>query len=361
MILKPCSGGVVAIGPPVVEGRIVAAAAQGARGPDLAILVDGGDGGPRRRPDRRSPPPRPDYGSLGLANHGPMAAEALAHLGRRRRHRGLGGRLPAPPRPGARRGGAAPHRGGLARGARAGRPLSRVARPLRAGDGRPAPRPPSWASGPRAWCPAAVGAATHGLIRTGHAVRALAGGRHAAAAPRGRHRARVLGLELSGAARAAAPDRARGRRPTRWPTFPISPRTRRARCSSATGSPPWPTSPTSSNRRWPRSAGPAGAVDLLDQLASGGAARLPAQRGRRGRHRPAPFGHVAAGLRAPAARGWPRRTAPPRWATSGRPSAALHVAYDVDRSSPVPAERRPRPPRTWSTGPWPRATSTPSS
>ena len=80
MIRNPCSGGVVAIGPPVVKGRIVAAAAPGARARprhtgametealDDALTVFAATA--------------PTYGSLGLANHGPMAAEALAHLGR---------------------------------------------------------------------------------------------------------------------------------------------------------------------------------------------------------------------------------------------------------------------------------------
>ena len=41
MILMPCSGGVVAIGPPVVEGRIVAAAGQGAGAPAPPYWGDG--------------------------------------------------------------------------------------------------------------------------------------------------------------------------------------------------------------------------------------------------------------------------------------------------------------------------------
>jgi hypothetical protein len=115
----------------------------------------------------------PVYGSLGLANHGPMAAEALAHLGRedaiadwvehyRRRLE------PSPPP--------------------ADRPLSEEDWPQALGDEdrfaewltlferEVADRPPvavvgEWA--PRL-LPGAVGAATHGLIRTAHAVRSLA-------------------------------------------------------------------------------------------------------------------------------------------------------------------------------------------
>jgi hypothetical protein len=115
----------------------------------------------------------PSYGSLGLANHGPMAAEALAHLGRedaiadwaeqyRRRLE------PAPPP--------------------ADRPLSEEDWPDALGQEERFPdwlalferevadRPPvavvgEWA--PRL-LPGTIGAATHGLIRTAHAVRALA-------------------------------------------------------------------------------------------------------------------------------------------------------------------------------------------
>jgi hypothetical protein len=115
----------------------------------------------------------PSYGSLGLANHGPMAAEALAHLGRedaigpwveqyRRRLE------PAPPA--------------------ADRPLSEEDWPAALGyeerfpdwlalfEREVADRPPvavvgEWA--PRLF-PGTIGAAAHGLIRTAHAVRALA-------------------------------------------------------------------------------------------------------------------------------------------------------------------------------------------
>ncbi|HEY1650569.1 MAG TPA: hypothetical protein VGG09_01685 [Acidimicrobiales bacterium] len=115
----------------------------------------------------------PHYGSLGLANHGPMAAEALAHLGREdaiaawvERYRA---RLdPAPPA--------------------ADRPLSEEEWPAALGDDERFPewlalferevadRPPvavvgEWA--PRLM-PGTIGAAAHGLIRTAHGVRALA-------------------------------------------------------------------------------------------------------------------------------------------------------------------------------------------
>jgi hypothetical protein len=113
----------------------------------------------------------PNYGPLGLANHGPMAAEALAHLGR---HDAIPGwvaqyrtRLDVAPPP--------------------ARPLTEVEWPAALGR---ADRFPAWlalferemADRPAAavvgeWAPrllpGSVGAATHGLIRTGHALRGL--------------------------------------------------------------------------------------------------------------------------------------------------------------------------------------------
>ena len=115
----------------------------------------------------------PQYGSLGLANHGPMVAEALAHLGRDDAISGWVERY-------RRRLDVAP--------APATRPLTEEDWPAALGQADRFPewlalferevadRPPGavvgeWA--PRL-LPGAVGAATHGLIRTGHAVRALA-------------------------------------------------------------------------------------------------------------------------------------------------------------------------------------------
>ena len=114
----------------------------------------------------------PEYGSLGFANHGPMASEALAQLGRVEeipgwveRYRQRLGDAPAP----------------------AGRPLSEEEWPQALGQASAYPawlvlfereiadRPPvavvgEWA--PRL-LPGSVGAATHGLIRTAHGLRAL--------------------------------------------------------------------------------------------------------------------------------------------------------------------------------------------
>ena len=115
----------------------------------------------------------PQYGSLGLANHGPMVAEALAHLGRDDAIAGWVERY-------RRRLDVAP--------APASRPLTEEEWPAALGqverfphwlalfEREVADRPPAavvgeWA--PRL-LPGSVGAATHGLIRTGHAVRALA-------------------------------------------------------------------------------------------------------------------------------------------------------------------------------------------
>jgi hypothetical protein len=113
----------------------------------------------------------PAYGPLGLANHGPMAAEALAHLGR----------FDAIP------GWVAGYRGRLDGAPPPARPLTEAEWPEALGR---ADRFPAWlalfereiADRPLAavvgeWAPrllpGSVGAATHGLIRTGHALRGL--------------------------------------------------------------------------------------------------------------------------------------------------------------------------------------------
>jgi hypothetical protein len=114
----------------------------------------------------------PEYGSLGFANHGPMASEALAQLGREEaipdwveRYRSRLGDAPPP----------------------AARPLSEEEWPQALGqevtfpawlalfERELADRPPAavvgeWA--PRL-LPGTIGAATHGLIRTAHGLRAL--------------------------------------------------------------------------------------------------------------------------------------------------------------------------------------------
>jgi hypothetical protein len=113
----------------------------------------------------------PNYGSVGLANHGPMVAEALAHLGR---SDAIGGWV-------------AGYRTRLDEAPTPARPLSEEEWPAALGH---EDRFPEWlalfereiADRPVAavvgeWVPrllpGAVGSATHGLIRTGHALRGL--------------------------------------------------------------------------------------------------------------------------------------------------------------------------------------------
>jgi hypothetical protein len=113
----------------------------------------------------------PRFGSVGLANHGPMAAEALAHLGR----------------PDAIPGWVARYRRRLDDAPPPARPLTEEDWPAALGQ---ADRFPEWlalfereiADRPVAavageWVPrllpGSVGAATHGLIRTGHALRSF--------------------------------------------------------------------------------------------------------------------------------------------------------------------------------------------
>jgi hypothetical protein len=113
----------------------------------------------------------PKYGPLGLANHGPMAAEALAHLGR-------DDAIP---------GWVAHYRARLDVAPPPAKPLTEVEWPAALGE---ADRFPAWlalfereiADRPVAavvgeWAPrllpGSIGAATHGLIRTGHALRGL--------------------------------------------------------------------------------------------------------------------------------------------------------------------------------------------
>jgi len=113
----------------------------------------------------------PRYGQLGLANHGPMAAEALDRLGRADAIEGWVGR----------------YRPRLDDAAGPAAPLAEDAWPDALGDEARYPewlalfeheladRPPGAVVGewvPRL-VPGTVGAATHGLIRTAHALRAL--------------------------------------------------------------------------------------------------------------------------------------------------------------------------------------------
>ncbi len=114
----------------------------------------------------------PSYGPLGLANHGPMATEALARLGR---HDAIGEwtaryakRLDEAPPPARRPLAEAEWQDALGQGSRYPEWLALFEREV-------ADRPAAAVAGewaPRL-LPGTIGAATHGLIRTGHALRAL--------------------------------------------------------------------------------------------------------------------------------------------------------------------------------------------
>src|SRR5579871_522488 len=130
MIRNPCSGGVVAIAPPVRERRIVAVVAPGTGARVWPYWVRGVSP-PRRRAD-------------GLRYHGaPLRVarpgQPWAHGGRgtrpprpRGRHRGLGAALPRAARAGVPARRPTARRGGLARRPRRGGALRRMARPVRA-------------------------------------------------------------------------------------------------------------------------------------------------------------------------------------------------------------------------------------
>ena len=289
-----------------------------------------------------------------------MAAEALAHLGRedaiadwvehyRRRLE------PAPPpadRPlSEEEWPQRPRRGGRA---------SPNGSPCSSGRSPTARRSPWWASGRLASCRARSGPPRHGLIRTAHAVRALGGRRHAAASARAGERPGLLGLDIPGAARAAAADRQGGRaRRAGRPALPGRGRAR-ASCSSAT----W----------WCRSGDIAdefeqavaslgwsgGPVELLDALAWGGSLAYLRNADDGGAIGLLHSVTVPAGLRADPALAGRSRTATPPSVTCGRPwPRCMWPTTSIARAS-CPSGRR-CPPTRWSTGRWPRATSTPSS
>ena len=103
-----------------------------------------------------------------------------------------------------------------------------------------------------------------------------------------------------------------------------------------------------------------GAVDLLDQLATGGS--LAYLRNADGGGAIGLLHAVTSPLACELVLPWLAEE--DRDAALGyvwQAAAALHVAYDIDRLAPGSARMRPRPPTTWWSGPWPRVTSTPSS
>ncbi len=114
----------------------------------------------------------PNYGQLGLANHGPMATEAMAHLGRydaiAEWTARYAKRLDAAPPPARRPLAEAEWQEALGEELRYPEWLALFEREV--ADRPAAAVVAEWA--PRL-LPGTIGAATHGLIRTGHAVRSL--------------------------------------------------------------------------------------------------------------------------------------------------------------------------------------------
>jgi hypothetical protein len=279
----------------------------------------------------------PDYGPWRLANHGPMAVEALAQLGRPEA-------IPAwvayyrtrledapPPAP---------------------RPLSEEAWPAALGQ---ADRYPEWlalfereiADRPPAavvgeWAPrllpGAVGAATHGLIRTGHGLRALAA---QDTPPRRLEVAHALAYWASHYAELPGPPLLIGHQgvPEALADLPYLPEETPA--EGLIGARVAHVTDISDEfEQGVASLGPGGsAVDLLDELAAGGALAYL---------RNAEAGGIALlhSITAPLACELllPWLAGEDRDAALGyvwQAVAALHVAYDIDRHGPVPARSAP--------------------
>ncbi len=280
----------------------------------------------------------PQYGSLGLANHGPMVAEALAHLGRDEAIAGWVERY-------LRRLDEAP--------APADRPLTEEDWPAALGQ---APRFPEWlalferevADRPPAavvgeWAPrllpGSVGAATHGLIRTGHAVRALAA---ADTAPRRLELATGLAFWASSYRELPGPPLLIGHEgvPEALADLPYLPEDapRQVLISDMVAG---VTDIADEFEQAVASLGwTDGPVELLDELGAGGARAYLRNAGAGGAigllH--AITSPLAAELLLP----WLAEE--DRDAALGyvwQVVAALHVAYDIDRHSPVPARDVP--------------------
>ena len=213
-------------------------------------------GGARRRLDASSPPRRPITARRPGQSRARWRPRRWPTWGGHDAIAGLGGPVPArastTPR---RRHGPSPRRTGRRRSGRptaspSGWPSSSARWPT-------ARSPPWWGSGRRGCCPAPSGAATHGLIRTGHALRALGRGRHAAAPGRGCQRLGLLGCRATRSCRGRRSSSGTKACVGALADLPYLPEDAPSPCSSATGWPRWPTSPTSSSRRWRRSVGPA--------------------------------------------------------------------------------------------------------
>jgi len=279
----------------------------------------------------------PNYGAAGLANHGPMAAEALAHLGR---HDAIPGWV-------------AQYRARLDDAPPPARPLTEAEWPAALGR---ADRFPAWlalfereiADRPVAavigeWAPrllpGSAGAATHGLIRTGHALRGLG---DADTPPRRLEVANALAFWASSYQELPGPPLLIGQEGVAdaladLPYLPedaprpmlISDRV------AAVGDIADEFEQAVASLGWTGSA-----VDLLDQLATGGALAYL---------RNVDDGEVIGLLHAVTSPmacelllPWlPEEDRDAALGYVWQAAAALHVAYDIDRVAPVPTETPP--------------------
>ena len=299
----------------------------------------------------------PDYGSIGLANHGPMVAEALAHLGRAD----------------AIAGWVARYRTRLDDAPLPARPLTEEDWPAALGqEGRfpewlalfereiaDRPPPPWWGSGRRGCFPARSVRPPTGSSAPGTRCAALAA---ADTPPRRLEVANGLAFWASSYEELPGPPLLIGHEGVAQALadLPVSPGGR-----AAPGAHQRPGGGRGRHRRRVRAGG---GVARLDGRRGGPArpacrgrvAGLPAQRRRRRGDRPAARGDVAPGLRAGAAlAGEEDRDAALGYVWQA--AAALHVAYDDRPGHAGTRRRRPRLPTPWSMRLWTRATSTPSS
>jgi len=280
----------------------------------------------------------PRFGAAGLANHGPMVAEALAHLGR---YDAIPGwvaryrmRLEEAPPPAPRPLTEEDWPGALGRPDRFPEWLALFEREI--ADQPPAAVVGEWA--PRLF-PGSVGAATHGLIRTGHAVRGLGA---SDTPPRRLEVANALAFWASTYRELPGPPLLIGHQgvPEALADLPYLPEDapRPVLISdrvAAVADIADEFEQAVASLGWT-----GGAVELLDQLATGGSLAYL---------RNADAGGAIGLLHAvtsPLASELllPWLAEEDRDAVLGyvwQAAAALHVAYDVDRSAPVPEEAPP--------------------
>jgi questin oxidase-like protein len=280
----------------------------------------------------------PDYGPLGLANHGPMVAEALANLGRAdaiagwvARYRRRLADAPAPAR----------------------RPLSEIEWQDALGDEA---RYPEWlalferetADRPMAavvgeWAPrllpGTVGAATHGLIRTGHAVRGLAA---VDTPPRRLEVASALAFWASSYQELPGPPLLIGREGVAQALADLPYLSEDAPAAVLISDRVAAVADIADEfEQAVASLGWSGdAIELLDELASGGAAAYLRNADAGGAigllH--AVTSPLACEMLVP----WlPDEDRAAAVGYAWQAAAALHVAYDIDRSTPAPAEQPP--------------------